>query len=64
MAVVTENAPVIGFDVTEVNPSLDVGDMTLRLAVLLTLQFLGMATASKHWTRASCGHQRAAEAGE
>lgn len=47
--VVTDHAPVIGFDITEVNPLLDVGDVTSVLASNLTVQFLGMATASKHW---------------
>jgi len=49
MSEVTAKASVIGFDVTEVNPSLDVGDMTSGLSAMLTLRFLGMATGSPHW---------------
>jgi agmatinase len=47
--IVTAHAPVIGFDITEVNPLLDVGDVTSVLASNLIIQFLGMATAAGHW---------------
>jgi agmatinase len=48
---VCEKACVVGFDVAEVNPYLDVADMTSSLAAMLALQFLGFATASPHWKR-------------
>ena len=49
MAAVTERTNVVGYDFTEVNPTLDLADLTSCLAALLTLRFLGMATASPHW---------------
>ena len=51
MAAVTKRAPVIGFDITEVNPTLDLADLTSCLSALLTIRFLGMATLSKHWKK-------------
>ena len=51
MAAVTKRAPVIGFDITEVNPTLDLSDLTSCLSALLTIRFLGMATQSKHWKK-------------
>lgn len=63
MAEVTKRATVSGFDVTEVNPNLDLADLTSSLAALLTLRFLGMATQSKHWKRRpQAKTQRAAKA--
>ena len=46
---ITDRFPVIGYDINEVNPYLDVGDVTSVLAANMTIQFLGMATSSKHW---------------
>jgi agmatinase len=51
MDAVTERAAVSGFDIMEVNPNLDLADLTSSLAALLALRFLGMATSSPHWKR-------------
>jgi agmatinase len=49
MKAVTKRAPVIGFDITEVNPNLDLADLTSCLSALLTIRFLGMATQAPYW---------------
>jgi agmatinase len=48
---ICQKSTVIGFDMAEVCPYLDVGDMTSSLAAMLALQFLGFATASPTWKK-------------
>jgi agmatinase len=46
---VTSHANVVGYDITEVNPTIDPSDITAGLAAALTLQFLRCASLSPHW---------------
>lgn len=50
-AYICEKSTVVGFDVAEVNPYLDVADMTSSLAAMLAFQFIGFATASPTWKK-------------
>jgi agmatinase len=45
----TEHAPIIGFDINEVNPFLDPSYTTAVLATNLIMQFLFLTTSARHW---------------
>ncbi len=51
LSTVVEHATsLIGFDLNEVNPMIDLGDMTSGVAAQLALEFLGMASSAKSWS--------------